>query len=1182
MSNPAQPDAYSHEQALARLRLMYVKPEHPYYFWAPPYRETSSGVVSLHYLCHMLNLSGREAYICGTEVVNPELKTPRLDPVTAQRHVSAGKVPIAVYPEVVTGNPFNCAVVARFLLNFEGFLSGKSMAAAAGDLFFYYAARLAEHRGNPDGDLLCLPTIDVGLFSPGAPDQVREGSYLYQNRHPRAQIDYSLLPADIHLLSMANALTLPELAERLRSASMMYSYEWSMTCVIAVLCGCPVIFIPGYGVDQQLLDSSFFGNVGFAMLDQPEPLAHAQASVGGALQRYVERTASFWQQLDIFITKTQAAATREATGNRLGALDWLRQRHPQAPQLALINERLASPAAPGFNVLIRDYGDQSALARSLDSLLNQPLYPRVHVCVMGSTDPGRVNVQWLPGDPRQPAAAINSLLESSLGDWFMLIEAGEEFIAAGLLVTALNMVEAPETCMAVYADEVMRSDDGVVEVTLRPDLNLDGLLAYPAGLSCHWMYRREALTRLGGFDITCGGAFELAYQLRLISELGGASIGHVSEPLLIATKVRQTECAAECAVIDVHLQRRGYGHARAIALEGEPGRYRIDYRHERQASVSIMIYLEGQLADFQRCLESVLVHTSAVEYEVLLVEPGSHDPALLEWLELAEQMAGGRLQVLRFTAGQARAPVCNAAAQESRGDYIVWLDARSTVREPGWLQALLNHAQRAEVGAVGGNLQDHDGNKRPTRLVLGLGGTVGRSVEGLSSRTAGFIGRLELEQNCSAVSGECLMLRRALFLEAGGFDTDPLLAPWTETDLCLRLQQAGYLNVWTPYARVMLGLVPGVCASSDQEDALYARWLPQLARDPAYNANLSLRTGEGFALERNDLIWHPLQGSVPMMLAFVADQKGTGDSRLIQPLRALLEGGQIDGAAFSSLLSPLEIARLAPTTVVLQRPFDDAALLALSRLRAFSKAFTVYDVDVYLPELALKGDYSAEELLERLRFGMMQADRVLVPTPALAELLQGQHDDIRVLESVLPTAWRRVNSNRCIGAKPRLGWLGNKDAQLLADVLPALAEEVEWVVLGDCPASLQPLLTELHPGVEQHQLAVALAGLNLDLALVPMAQTLVNACSGDLRVLQHAACGHPVICSRVPGFTGGDVLPLSRVSNLAEDWIRAIRLHLQDRESSAALGDALQSTVRAQWLLENDRLDAWRRAWSAN
>mgnify|MGYP001277048412 CR=1 FL=1 len=82
-----------------------------------------------------------------------------------------------------------------------------------------------------------------------------------------------------------------------------------------------------------------------------------------------------------------------------------------------------------------------------------------------------------------------------------------------------------------------------------------------------------------------------------------------------------------------------------------------------------------------------------------------------------------------------------------------------------------------------------------------------------------------------------------------------------------------------------------------------------------------------------------------------------------------------------------------------------------------------------------------------------------------------------------------------------------------------------------------------------------------------------------MRVLQHAACGHPVVCSRVAGLAGADSLPLSRVANQTEEWLRAIRLHLEDRDASAALGDALQAAVRADWLLAGPRLQAWRQVW---
>ncbi|WP_176514441.1 glycosyltransferase [Pseudomonas ceruminis] len=1181
MSNPAQPDLLPHEEALARLRLMFAKPEHPYYIYAPDYHETSSGIVSLHYLCHLLNLNGREAYLCGAQVVNSDLKTPLLEPAIAERHQVAGKVPIAVYPEVTSGNPLNLPVVVRFLLNFEGFISGKAMHARADDLFFYYAPRLAEHHGNPGGDLLCLPTVDIQLFRTDPCDSPRQGRYLYQNRHPLERIDYGQLPSDIQLLSIAKALPLPELAGVLRKAQVLYTYEWSMTCVLAVLCGCPVIFMPGQGIDRTFLENSFFGCIGFAMLDEPDALELARANLDQALPRYVERTAPFWQQLEVFIAKTQLAARREAVGNRLGMLDWLRQRYPQPGQLRVLQAQVAQPAAPSLAVLVIDHGDSVALAATLDSLA-RGLYRRAEVTVLGRQLPEGVGVQWFEGDPQAPVAAINDWLAAVQGGWFMVVEAGASFIASGLLMSAVQLSQAPAHCLAMYADEALRREDGAIELSLRPGLNLDLLLAYPAGLSRHWWYRREAVRGLRGFDDAGGRAFELEFQLRLLVERGLDCVAHVSEPLLVAEKAAGEHCADQQAVILAHLHERGYSGARVIPVQVAAGSYRIDYGHPRKASVSLLIYLEGQLAHFQRCLESLLSHATAVDFEVLLIEPGNQDPALLTWLALLERLDGVRLQVIRFMPGQPRAAMCNAAAQEATGEYLVWLDARSSVLDRGWLQALLNHAQRPEVGAVGGKLLDMDGNVYQAGLVLGQGGTVGPAFQGQPAQALGYMGQLWLERNCQAVGGQCLMVRRELFIEAGGFDADPLLAPWIDTDLCLRLSRGGYLNVWTPYARLLLDQQSVPTHSAEQADALYAGWLAQLANDASYNSNFSLRTGESFSLDSNGFSWRPLQGLVPNVLACAADQQVAGRTRLILPFKALRESGIVDGVVTAGLLNPVEVERVQPASVILQRPLAEAGLLAMRRLRAFSQAFKVYDLDGYLPEMNLTGEWDADEIVQRMRQGLMQADRVLVASPALAELLQDEHDDVRLLEAALPESWGALRAERGKGAKPRLGWLGGNDSHLLAEVVPALADEVEWVVLGECPTQLRPLLASWQPEIDHQHLASALLGLDLDLALVPMVETLGNACSGDLRVLQHAACGHPVICSRVAGFVGGDSLPLTRVNNQAADWIEAIRMHLQDRQASACLGDALQARVREQWLLKGERLQAWRRAWLAD
>lgn len=1180
MPNSARVDAQSLDQALMRLRLMYAKPEHPYYILAPDYRETSSGVASLHYLCHVLNLNGREAYICGGQVVNPNLKTPLLDPRTQKRHQDEGKVPIAVYPEVVVGNPLGCDVVARFLLNFEGFLTGQSMQAAGSDLLFYSGALIAARHGYPDGDLLCLPTIDVELFSAPAPGSAREGKYLYQNRHPLEQIDYSQLPGDIRLLSMANALSLPELAVLLRKAEVLYTHEWSMTCVIAVLCGCPVIFIPGYGIDQSFLEASFIGSHGFAMLDQPHALARASAGLEGALQRYVEKTAPFWQHLEVFIAKTQLAARRESAGNRAGMLRWLRQRYPLPQQLQLMQERLAAPGAPSVAVLVLDHGDPAALARTLGSL-DDVLYQRIQVCVLGAQEPRRPNVQWLSADTRAPLPSIHSALENSPCEWCMVVDAGVQFTASGLLVVALDLAQAPETCLAVFADEAVRGAGDTVEGRLRPDLNLDMLLAHPAALSRHWLYDTRALLHQGGFDPASGRAFELAYQLRLIADHGLGVVGHVSEPLLIANLEQPLTCDDERSVIQAHLLERGYPHAQVRPTTQAPNRYEIDYGHQQPTSVSILIYIDGDLSRLQRCVEQLLAYTTAIEHEVLLVEPGNDDQLMLQWLEMLCQVGQGRIHVLRFMAGQTRAAMCNAAAQEAQGEFLVWLDAVAMVSDGDWLQALLNHAQRPEVGAVGGLMSSVDGVVRQAGLVLGQGGSVGPAYTGRAIGEEGELAALMIERNGVAVGDHCLMVRRATFLDLGGFTVDPLLEPWVAVDLCLRLQQAGYLNVWTPRARLQLEAAAAAVVSAEQEEALYARWLPQLVSDPSYNANLSLLAGHSYARQDNGLCWRPLHGIVPTVLAFAADQQAAGQARVIQPLMALRNTGAIDGSVTTGVLTLVDIQRYAPSTIVLQRPLADAGLLTLRRLRAFSEAFKVYDLDGYVAEMGLAAGMGGDELLQRLNYGLMQADRVVVASPTLAEMLLGQHDDVRLLESALPATWGQLQGLRGAATRPRLGWIGNKDAGLLAEVVPAMAQEVDWVVLGDCPQALRPYVSEQHPPVPFERLGITLAALNLDLALVPMADTLGNACSADLRVLQHAACAHPVICSRVAGFAGAGSLPLSKVDNQPADWLRAIRLHLEDRDASAALGDALQNAVRSNWLLEGERLEAWRQAWLA-
>lgn len=184
-------------------------------------------------------------------------------------------------------------------------------------------------------------------------------------------------------------------------------------------------------------------------------------------------------------------------------------------------------------------------------------------------------------------------------------------------------------------------------------------------------------------------------------------------------------------------------------------------------------------------------------------------------------------------------------SQEAKGEYLILLDAESQIVNVGWIESLLNQAQRPEVGVVGVRLVDREGTITQAGLVLGLNGGVGSGFVGEPKTSRGYMQRLVVEQNYSAVSSACLMIAKALYDSLGGLDEEAFAESLGDVDLCLKAAQAGYLTVWTPHVQVVHSGV--VNAPQPALGALAGKWAAQFAQDEAYNANLDL-DGKGFTL----------------------------------------------------------------------------------------------------------------------------------------------------------------------------------------------------------------------------------------------------------------------------------------------------------------------------------------------
>lgn len=1151
---------------------LYATSPRPYYIVAPAYRQNSAGIRVMHMLCHLLNRCGQDAYLYPTQT-NPLWHTPLLTDELERQHAQAGRQPIVVYPEVVPGNPANSPSVVRYLLNVPGLLGGDTEFPDSEMIFAYGQHLLPEGVGTER--LLFLPPIDTSIFNnrDNPYDTHRKGCLIYPGRYADALKNHPELAARCTVITHEWPATRQEMADMFRRSERVYCFASTSIAMEAMLCGCPVVVLRSPFFDGVPLSVDEFGTYGLAFEDTPQAIEQARQGLITVQEKYLALQNRFWDQLARFIELTQAmpcsapsvgGSTEVSAGPGSLQVDtqaierWLRQRSPSDIQVTLMARRLEEHQhdLPRFDFIILPGRQPGAAEVTRQSLLTQS-YQHIEV--------------HLPADGE--AATLNDLvMQRGAGQWVCFVRAGTTFTSFGLLMLALELLGASGV-RAVYADEVSVSSTGELSTLLRPDFNLDMFLSCPGKMARHWFYRRDVFLEAGGFDPDCVGAIELGLLLHLIEDADGLDgLAHVSEPVFISPQPDALHSPQEQAVLTRHLHRRGYFQARVQMHR--PGIHRIHYGHGDTPRVTVAIAVGSGLERTQRCVTSVMEKTIYPHFEILLVDNDSSDLATRAWLDGLKAQEVPGIRVLRDAGRLNRAAASNLAARHASGDYLVLLHSDAVIVQGDWLEALLNHAQRPEVGVVGAKLLHPNGTVEQAGLVLGLEGPARSAFSSLADNE-GYMQRLEMDQNYSAVSDACLMIRRELYEALGGMDSPQFKDSYADIDLCLKSGQAGYLTVWTPHAVVVFE-GKGIPSAEVEQDALYSKWLPLIASDPAYNRSLSLR-GEGFTLEADPgLAWNPLSWRpLPVVLAMPGNLEGNGLRRIIDPALSMSVAGMADIRLGLRDYLPAELERLQPDAWIMQPPTAGGQLDVLRRSARFTNAIKVADVSA--------ADFRAEL---QVGAGALQrfialSDRLVVPTDALAEALRGSSQQVCVLPDRLhPSRWGAVANQRNRGSRPRVGWVGGAVDEamqaLMMELIQVLHLEVDWVCLGHCPEPIQPYMRELHNAVPFDEYPQKLASLALDVALAPLGEGLSNEGYSNLRLLEFGACGYPVICSDVPSYQD---LPVTRVKNEVVAWIEAIRMHLAEPGMTASNAASLRQTVLDQWMLDEHHMQQWLKTW---
>lgn len=337
-----------------------------------------------------------------------------------------------------------------------------------------------------------------------------------------------------------------------------------------------------------------------------------------------------------------------------------------------------------------------------------------------------------------------------------------------------------------------------------------------------------------------------------------AAAGSTAENLVEA-KPYAVEAGAR-AIRD-HLARLGRA-AQVQAVPGAPGAYQVRYALAQTPWVSVIIPNKDHADDLDRCLRSLYAHAGYENFEVLVTENNSTQ-AVTEAYYKAMVKKYPRCRLVRYRGAFNFSAINNLARRQARGDYLLLLNNDIEVLSDGFLAELLSYAQRPDVGAVGAKLFYPDDTIQHGGVLLGINGTAGHSHKSHPRQAVGDLYRLVTAQNYLAVTGACLMVRAALYDAAGGLDEGDFAVAYNDVDLCLKLYEMGYRNVFTPLAQCYhyesksRGLDDGSAASAEnqaryarEKAAFQARWgkyLPEGA-DPYYNPHFNNKF-ENFGLK---------------------------------------------------------------------------------------------------------------------------------------------------------------------------------------------------------------------------------------------------------------------------------------------------------------------------------------------
>jgi GT2 family glycosyltransferase len=485
------------------------------------------------------------------------------------------------------------------------------------------------------------------------------------------------------------------------------------------------------------------------------------------------------------------------------------------PSLAELAEQRARRHAyePVISVIVAVHNPQIKLVKKmLRSVIGQT-YGKWELCIAnagGAGSPASLLLcRYAEADPRIKVQLVdcrhgtvdrcNAALALATGEYLSLL--GPEGILAPFafseIVKALN--NSPDIDF-LYADEdrIKRAGDRRFDPVFKPDWSPDYMrsgnyLGVPVIVS------RSLLRAVGPLRSEFLGAASYDWALRATEK--ARRIVHIPKILYHRWTNSNPDAGAGDAAdfarkaLEEHLSR--LGTTGAVRKSIGPGTYQINYSHPHCPLISVIIPNRDEVAALRRAVDSI-ARSSYHNHEIIIAENGSRLPETHAYYRDLESRSNTR--ILRWNQPFNYAAVNNFAVAHARGEILLFLNNDVEAINTDWMERMLEHALRSQVGAVGAKLYFPDGSIQHAGVYVG-NNVVGQPYRFCRGDSTGYLNRLLSIHNCSAVIAACMMMRKNLFEELHGFDEDFVLA-LNDIDLCMRIRQKGRLIVWTPFAQL--------------------------------------------------------------------------------------------------------------------------------------------------------------------------------------------------------------------------------------------------------------------------------------------------------------------------------------------------------------------------------------------